>query len=517
MIGNNKINDNATPYLYTSVFILLVTLIFILITNGLVTYYIHNKIKGSLPDHMDIQYQNLRFDLLGCNLTTKDLYLSIKDAAGNIHSQLDIENVTIKNISLIKLLSDGDFIIEELEISVPNIYYNKSAEPIDKKSKISSVQKSSQQKFNIAIESCSIVNGKALIVDDEYGRPDLQFDLEKLKISAFKYSSKSNSEFIPFTYESILLTAHNLTKSAGKYEDVDIKEINYINDSLHVKDFKYKTIYEKENYNTIINDNKTHYNISAPLVIIDKPHLDKINDTLVLGGALVQIKSANAIFFKDKTIDSPSSPSELYNEKIRKAKAYIGFDKITIKDSHIGYQEKSKEGKRGEIKFEKIYASLYNMGNTYSTPSQLDIKTQFMGQTPTEVSWSFDTRDISDAFSFDAKVGLTEGALLDTFMRPMSNISVDGQLRSAIIDIDADRDAAICNMDIEYKGLKIKMLKDNNKVKTILTKIANWIIVSDDHKLRKSTATKTTDRDPTWSQWSYIWQSIFTSLKSCIT
>jgi hypothetical protein len=195
----------------------------------------------------------------------------------------------------------------------------------------------------------------------------------------------------------------------------------------------------------------------------------KINDPLVT-------------VYRDKL--PPSSPNKrdkpLPVNMIKNFSLPLLIDRIQFGDGTILYSEKHGESrKQGDLLLSNVSGILTNLKNRdlQSNDSlSLLFKANFMDAAPMVVNLKQSYTDSLAGFSLSAKVAGVDLLILNPVLLPLSNLKItSGTLDSMSFTAVGREDVAFGEMDMHYKKIKIKLVKNGDPDQsTFLQNIASF-------------------------------------------
>lgn len=187
----------------------------------------------------------------------------------------------------------------------------------------------------------------------------------------------------------------------------------------------------------------------------------------------VDISKPVITVFRDKQLPSPPllQKKPLPVELINSLSLPVQVAELNYSEGHIGYTEKNaKSGKTGTLNLHDVHGQVRNLRNVASTSGDslyITFNTRIMNAVPATIYVAQSYSDSLGAFILQGILGKTEIAVLNPFLQPVVNVRIrSGELDSGKFTIHADKIAATGTMDLDYRDLKIRILKNGNPDKS---------------------------------------------------
>ncbi|MGL1888120.1 MAG: hypothetical protein OCD76_16510, partial [Reichenbachiella sp.] len=177
----------------------------------------------------------------------------------------------------------------------------------------------------------------------------------------------------------------------------------------------------------------------------------------------ILFEGLNALIYRDKSVPfQPLVVQELPQSILRKIDKWIYIDTLQVKGD-ITYQQKpEKKEEVGEISFNSLDASLFQITTVDSMVKEPMhfVSTGLLADNANfEISVLFDMKDPKDKFNFSGHIDEMQLGSLNNMLRPVANINIkDGYAERIDFNIAANNELATGDMNLRYNNLKIQIL-----------------------------------------------------------
>ncbi len=474
---------------------------------------------NQLPDHIKLSYSDLDVNVLFGNITLKSPKCEVfGKTTGEMISQVHIDNISIEDLSYWDYLFNKKISVERLLVQSPVVKYikNDKVKQADFKGEI--MGRITQ---NIEIGQVLLQKSDILVVRKEddslvFSSPDFN-----LKVDVLKFNQKENKSF---EFDDFSIEVKSIKYALSKYDDLFVDSLSATKTSSFLKSVNIKTKFGKEALSEVINAERDHFNIHFKSVEILGQELKVLKDsTFGLKSKGAKINEPHFEIYRDKLVADDLKPKPLYSKMLRDLNFDLAIDTLKINQGTITYSEKVKADKgSGRINFNKLDASIANLGNIYdeNTETQIEVNTEFMEGSALKTQWYFKVQDTTDRFVFKADLGHITAASLNSFSEPNLNTRFNGELHQTFFTIDGNPTFSNVDLKMKYDNFEVSMLKENGREKNkFLSGLINWFILNDSNKNEEGYRyghAEQVERDQTKSVFNFIWLSIKSGLVSAI-
>lgn len=479
-------------------------------SNTIIKNKVEFFLENRLPDYISQSYSNIDLDLFEGTITVNKPIVNLKNRNdNNIHTTVSLDKIIIEDLSYWDYLFKASITIEDIKLFKANITYFKD---VFKPSKDQDKTKGLIKLYKpILIEELSIDNAMLHIYDKTSDSLLLYVENSTTEIDDLVINNETLKKRLPVNFSEYEFKADSVFLKANDFENLATSSIRLKDNKATFNNVQFKTKYSRTKLSRVINKERDHFNLKLDSLNISGLDFGFINRQLFVNSKAITIANPNFKIFRDKLVEDDLTIKKLYSESIREIPFDLTVDSVLIKDANIEYTEKVKEENNGgSISFQKFYASIYNVSNTYKSPikTELDITGKFMNVTPFKAYWSFDVNNINDKFIFKMNMDAIAFNEINEFTEPNLKVRLSGNTNKLFFTINGNKNNATVDMKVNYENLEINVLnKNGNKKNWLLSKVAN-LFVSKDSKDKKDNfrAAKTkVDRDKTKSVFNFIW------------
>jgi len=491
----------------------------IIVSSFFVNSIIENKIealiKDKMPSHIESTHQSISVNVLGGSATlNKPTFLIYLLDNSAVQSSIKLESLVISGVSYWDYLMNDEIHIRKIKFNqLDFIHYKDRKNP-----KIDSLSKKPfKLPKPIFINTFEINNSSISIIENKKDSTLISLSDATISMEAILLNEKIITQKIPLTYKSISLAAHSIFLKAGEFENLNINSLKLEDNTLSISGLHFKTKYSKKELSKIIEKERDHINVKAEDVRINNLDIGFENDSLFVRSNLISISEADAKFYRDKLVKDDLKIKKLYSKSIRELPIKLTVDSISIIKSNVSYSEKVHiENPAGVLYIKDITAGITNISNTYKSPNKTVILVDalFMKDTPIKVNWNFDVTKTDDTFEFIGHAGYLKASDMNTFLTPLLNLKLEGDLKESKFRIIGDYNQSEISLSQDFDNIKLTVLNKKKQKNKVLSSMANMLIHSDSEKngeLYHNVTTQAT-RDKTKSFFNYLAKNLKASL-----
>lgn len=294
----------------------------------------------------------------------------------------------------------------------------------------------------------------------------LKILLEKSKDKVIEFTSEKLSEWsgMDITFEGFNLEEGRLLEVFG----------------LHIT-----TPYPKEDYAKINTHHTDWLDIRIKRLMLGNFSYDELIKDRKFHASVLEIDTAYIYVYRDKNLpDPPFEVKNLVSSLLHEINAKIHLDTLLLRKVAIVYEEKGRDfDESGQLRFENLYASGYNLSNikdqlTDNQEFTLDVIASLMGKSKINAQLVFDLSSKEDQFLFRGDIEPFELAIVNPMIRGVLPAEIhSGQVHQLHFEIQANDAHSTGWLDMQYEDLKIQLYKDDNeRLDKIKTLAANALI-----------------------------------------
>jgi len=312
--------------------------------------------------------------------------------------------------------------------------------------------------------------------------------------------------------------------------DFKALDINILKRSITLRNI---TLTPREPFSDNQNNNKIKYETDLFTVSADKLKVNGIELSNIIKGkdfsiSSLEILKPNIKISRDKTLpDKPYKYKPLIASLIKKIPLTFFIDSILIRDLELSYYEKLHvSGNYGEVNFDQLYLSAYNITNDSGRLStnqylDIDVKGRIMKEGAFDLNLTFDLLSKNDYLTAQGQVGPISGTAFNKMTKELIHLEIKkGDIKNTEFNFTANDDLSQGELILIYENLSVEILKSKkeNKQSKFLTFVSNTAIKNtnfpDDPHYR--TGIIYFKRDKNKALPNYLWKSIRSGLVSII-
>ena len=144
----------------------------------------------------------------------------------------------------------------------------------------------------------------------------------------------------------------------------------------------------------------------------------------------------------------------------------------------------------------------------------IDVRSQFMNESPLKVHWTFNVLDKTDGFHIKGTIFNFNIQALYPFVKDHMNATFKGNLEKVIFNFKGNDKGSAGDFALQYKDLDVKLYKKKspNEENKLTSKVAN-LLVKDDSSGKTKTTKIEMEREVDKSFYNLLWKSIAQGLK----
>ena len=509
--------------LFKKIAIVVVSLIaLILLVNYGGSLYISKKLPTILKKEKgfpyNFNYKDLDINLFTGSFTMHDAYLAPKDsieAAVKNGIFGKIKAISVNGLNLWQLYKHNRIKVRSVIIDTPEIVMYHREKKYDVKDDI-------EKPFKNVIQtgSMELRNGNFKMVDAKMNpilkASNITFDLNKITVD-----SASVKENVPVRYRDYRFACDSLFYNAGEFYNIALNKITTTDSTLAIDKFRLIPKHTRPQFVKRLSKELDQFNIEVSKINVAKADWGFVNNVLYVHTPEVVLGQVFANIYRSKEPTDDPSRKKLYSELLRSIKFDLKVDKLLLKNSTIEYEEQLNFGKpAAKVTFSKFYATIanvYSPVNKKKLPATtVDAQCLFMKKSPLTVKWSFNTPDVSDAFTITGHLQNVNSEDVNPVSKPLMNATTTGNLKDIRFVFNGNRERATGSFAIKYEDLKVDIYKKDGKKKNkLVSAVGNLLVKNDtDGDLKKVNVAVERSKDK--SVFNFLWKFIMEGLKQTV-
>jgi hypothetical protein len=467
-------------------------------------------IENKLVDAIDGNFEKTEFkyNSLNANILSKSASI-LKPVYHKNGLKISAEIINLDGIDILEYLSNKKLEISNLKVTQPKVIIYTGAE------KKNDSSENGTSKMDLLIKSLEISNGSLKITKSDSVKFQFFAQVPSLKLEKVSINQKSIKNGLPFNYKDLQLRSDSLILNLNKQHDLSVNQVIMQGDSLKFSEINIRPLYSKQEFQKHIPYEKDRFDISLNELVFKSFNWNFLNDSLKIVSDNTWFKGGDISIYRDKRVKDDPRRKPMYSKMIRELPFKIKLDTVKVQDFSIQYEELVKPQRGvGKVTFKNLNATIYNLTNvgldTENFPrTDIDVRTQFMGEASLNVDWSFDISNKAEAFRISGQMDRISNEGINQFLKPALNVKAEGGIRDMRFNFSGNQEMAIGDMKLVYHNFKVEVLKEDGEQKNeFLSAIANLLINNNVTSGEKEQENIKTQRDPKKSFWNYLWKNI---------
>ncbi len=507
--------------IFTVVGIALLLLTILIASNIIIKNKIARFTKEQLPKNITATFKDVSLHLLNGTLTYSDVSVQLQNKSNDsTHTYLSAEKVIVENVSYWDYITKKEIHIEDIKIKSPHIkyYQNKLVRTNDTAKRKSFITLNKP----LLVDELSIDNARVTFYDKS--NTDTLLYVQNITVEVDDIFADNNTlkKRLPVTFGDYDAKADSIFLKVSQFENLTVGDFKLKDKKAVIKKLHLATKLSKAEHARSLKKERDHFDVSLNEIEVNGIDFGFNSRKFFAKSSFIKLTEANATIYRNKLVANDPTTKPLYSKMLRELPIDLTIDSVSVTKSGITYQEKVKQDQPpGTIYFDNFNASLYHVSNTYSegTNTSINVTSQFMKTAPLSVDWTFDVNNLQDKFTFKADLGALAADEMNTFTKPNLRVALEGEAEKTYFSIYGNSSQSNIDMRIDYKNLKVNLLKDGGgDEKKLLSGILNIFVKKDsgenEDKFNEGSATVTPDR--TKSFFNYVWMNISAGLKDCL-
>ena len=454
-------------------------------------YYVKNKLHSTIEN--DLLSGRVAVEDLSLNLWTGDASATRIRTADSIAEALyfDIDKAAISGLDYFKLLTTDTIQVDRFKVEGYALKLGKD----------SSKQQSKPSHKVIVIKEIALDKGELFNTSGD--RETAFLKIANARIQKVNLPLQDIIEGLEYQVDQI--TVDSLFLKLNKRENLHASNMNLYQDSVAVRELQLVT---NDSVQNLVRAGKINYDI----LDLQVPELTVSNYTLGLKSP--SKFTADRIMLNQPVFTSwananleKGEPAATYHLLLREMKLKLDIRNLQINNGTVDYSEPHAElDRRGSIIFDQINGSINSFTNIEEQqPIKIDMSSRFMKESTVSVDWTMNVYDPADAHLMKADLHNFSLNSMNSFLKPVLDIELQGEVEDYYFTLDARRDNGIVNTQINYTDLKIDFLSEDGDSKWLLSGAAN-LIAKKNSNGKSINKEATMPRDRGRSIFNFIWK-----------
>lgn len=474
-------------------------------------YWVTGRIKSILDQK--VEAGNLTYETFGGNIFTNQMRLGqvrwIDDGSDPRSNIWSFSQVNVSGIDFISYIFHNEINIDKITLSAPDAnLYKQIPDSLDQTVE---PEKPPTATASVFIKQLEMTEGNLLLTGKDSSQSLLTGQIPFLLIEDIVIDSSTRDHSVPFNYSGYKLTGHEISYRLSDLYHLKVRNLDASDDQLVLDSLEIISPYDKLEFQNHVPYEKAWLKLLVPKIELSGSDIDYLSDTFVLSATKVNLHKADLNIYKDNR--QPPNPffKPLYSRMIRELPVKLSIDSISIVDSDINFQVRTKdEPPPGIVYFQRVNGTISNLNNMGMGQSDFRrtivfAETEFMGKAPLELNWSFDISNPRDSFLVSGHLSRVTDEEINYFVTPTINIETEGAVDKLAFNFAGNNEYATGDMYIDYDTFQINLLKkDGTSRQAWISKVLNFFL---NNKLDSVVEKKglTVERVQTKSFWHFLW------------
>lgn len=488
---------------------------------------LREQITANLPESVSADFSSLKINLFKRSVTLESLNATYFQAGGRCDtSSVKTQEIILSGISIIDLIFNKSISVNHVKILNGSVvFYHDCLKNVDSFTKNFSGRGSTLSFNDVLVKNLDIQNCQVSYFNDSASvTTTINSQTKGLKVPLKdKPFNIHDTGSISVSLSDLMLISSNRKYTIRmKTLLVDSERKTIQADSLSIKPREGKFEFAQK-----LGRQTDRFDLSIPKISIDNIPVKNLADSSLIAGK-ISIHSADLKVFRDKRLPfikyrNTTIPANM----LRRLPLSISIDSIKIHDASVQYEEfpADIEGTQsGVIRFSAMNASGYNITNRPPPGAKhidLDVQARFMNSGLLSVSFDI-PYDTLKPHRVEGSLRNFELTDLNPMLKHLAMIHVNsGTMTYMPFTFSYNDNISTGEIELNYEKLKVVSLQEKkdgllgiNELKTFLISIFLRKNKNDNMPKEKRTGTISFERDKKRSIFNYLWNSLFTGIKS---
>lgn len=467
--------------------------------------YIQNRIEDGINSFLDSpsSYETLDIGFLG---TSVELTGVNYEGEGR---NLEAQQISVKDISLIKYLFSNKIAIDEIEIAEPSILL------------ISGIKKDSakqkQQQFNrdLSVEKLQVSNGTFRLRKKDSAANEIYISFPEFSVSEISADSSTLNDKVPFNYSSYSFHGDSLRLNMNPEHFIAASTLKIDDGKISVNDFRIIPYYDKVEFDRKVPYEKDRISLRVDSIGLSNLSWEFKNDTLHLKNPMMKVSGGDLQVYRNRILPDDPRKKTLFAQKLRQLPFKLSFENVEVTGSRIEYEEGTeRQGGPARVSFFQVEGDIKNITNMdlhrEDFPrTTIKASAVLMKESPLDVEISFNVTNLNDKFLVSGNAGRVPGEAINPFLIPARGIEAEGALQSVYFTFTGNDDVMIGDVRVNYDRFRINLLEEGSRdEKEFLSALANLLVDNDGHTGENAQKDIEVTRDKTRFFWNYVWSGV---------
>ncbi len=491
--------------------ILLYTFIGLAVLLGLVFFankMLKQKIKAGIEQELinsNVEYKDISVDFISGSSVVSSPKLKLGSAT------ISSEELSVIDLDYKEYFSNNKIVFDRIVFKKPEILITQSDTLKNPK------KENSKKEFkeDIKIRHLVIQDGHLKISENDTIKKQLYVSLKNMDIYDLHITEASLKNKIPFNFREVSINSDSLFYSIDPEHDLQVRELQLEKGSLIISDLRIIPKYSKIEFDKRQKIEKDRFKLNIPHMKMKNFAWGFNGDKLQLESVKTSFEKAEFHIYRNKLLPDDNSIKPLYSKKLRELETKLKFDTIHISNSSLIYEEISVAGTPpGKVMFSEMDVTIANLTNLNMEAENfpattINANSKFMGESNFNFNMEFDIRDLEDKFNFSGNLAGISADAMNSFLRPVANMEVEGKISSMFFNFYGNDDSALGDTRLQYHDFKVEVLrKDGVRKNKILSGLANLILKNNTANKKMNQKNISATRDKTKSFWNFLWLCI---------
>lgn len=207
-------------------------------------------------------------------------------------------------------------------------------------------------------------------------------------------------------------------------------------------------------------------------------------------------------------------------------KASFNIDTLDLKNFAVTYKELNKKPmKTGALSFSKITGRFLNLTNrkellTKNNIATANITSYFLGKAKLDLRFVFNLNDATYNYAYKGHLAPMNLSDVNPVLMPLSMVKItEGRLNSFDFDVHSTQKLSKGTVSFLYKGLQVDVLRPDYTKKTLISTLANAVIIKhdnpDDGNNKPRLANVVYIRPANFPFFKTVWHVLLNGIKNC--
>ena len=481
-----------------------------------------NTLDNKMPPNVHLQYKDLDLGIFSGKLKIKNVALKIqnKDTA-SIRAKINVGAIALEGVSYWQFLMNNRIALGSARVTDPKIFYYPPNRFPGRHNKRDSIVPKGISSFSL--DHFEVKDGQFTLM--QKGKDSIRLSAIGIDLSMDNIKTDKDiiKDKIPIKYGSYSVSAQNIFVDVGPLLGLNVARFVINDQNLLIRNLRLKTKYTREELSKVIKTERDHLDLTVPEVKFNGIDFGFHGERFFTTVSEISISGADLSIFRDKQVPDDMRYKPLYSKMLRDLPIDLNIQKTNIAESRISLEHLIENGaEHGKIFFADINASIEKLANTYppGEKTEINAKSQFMGNVPVQLKWTFDTNSKSDVFLIAGSVQNFDPSTIDSFLRSGLKVEAEGHIDQIYFTATGNNGTATGDMVMKYRDFKFTVLqKDREETNKFLTAIGNLFVnngsKTDDEGFRHGRIE--VERNTNKSFFNYLWISVRSGIVSTLT